>query len=42
MLGALAAVVLPIALAGWLLTRLQRRKPESDDARGKMPSDHGG
>jgi hypothetical protein len=37
MLGALAAIVLPMALAGWLLKRPQREQRGREDARGKMP-----
>ena len=39
-LGTLATIVLPMALAGWLLGRPQRRPPP--DRRGKMPPDRGG
>jgi hypothetical protein len=38
-LGALAIVVLPMALAGWLLGRPPRGARPRQDAHGKMPAE---
>jgi HAMP domain-containing protein len=38
-LGALAVIVLPLALAGWLLGRSARREPFRHAVSGKMPPD---
>ena len=35
-LGALAAIVLPMALAGWLLGRTPKQPPPHTDRRGNM------
>jgi hypothetical protein len=37
MLGALAAVLLPLALAGWLLGRTRRQAAPRRKLHGKMP-----
>jgi hypothetical protein len=39
--AALAAIVVPLALAWWLLGRPQRRRPsDASRGRGKMPGRH--